>query len=276
MVKKITHSNAWGKGISSENRQLLTALHRNFPGPFSIDEAAGALKLTRDRVVRLLPYLASQGWLKRVHQGLYTVVPLEAVNPEQWTKDPWVIISRVFQPGYIGGWSACQHWELTDQLFRSVVAYTTKPIRQREGSISGVPYVARMIVSPHLFGIRKLWREETTVNISDPSRTIVDILDAPAFGGGIRHVSEILRNYFLSEYVDEELLLQYIEQFGNRAIYKRLGFMADRFHFGSAQLLEMCREKIGRGRTKLDPGKSTGGRFNPGWLIVENVKLSPD
>lgn len=276
MIRENTRVNANPRGISRENRKLLTILHRNFPGPFSIAEAIDVLKLDYDRVARLLPYLASQGWLKRVRQGLYTVVPLEAASPDQWVKDPWALFSRVFQPGYIGGWSACHHWGLTDQLFRAVVIYTTKSIREREGSIDGTPYIAHVIGSSRLFGLSKAWREEIPVSISDPSRTIVDVLDTPALGGGIRHVGEVIESYFRSDHANEEVLLQYIEQFGNRAIYKRLGLMAERLHVGSDRLLEACRERISRGPAKLDPDGSDRGPLNRTWRVVENVKFSPE
>jgi len=273
MNSKFTQQNIIPKGISGENRKILTALHRSFPGPFSIDETAETLDLDRKRVARLLPYLTSQGWLKRVHQGLYTVIPLEAVSPAQWTEDPWVLIWRVFHPGYIGGWSACHYWELTDQLFQSVVVYTTKTIREREGTIDDVPYVARMIIEARLFGLRKIWREKVRLNVSDPSRTIVDILDTPALGGGIRHVSEVLENYFLSDHLDETLLLQHIEQFGNRAIYKRLGLITERLQLGSEDLRQICQDRLSRGLTRLDPDGPDGGEVHHTWQVIENVRV---
>lgn len=273
MNRKLPRADATPKGISKENRRLLTTLHRSFPGPFSIDETAAVLDLDRERAARLLPYLASQGWLKRVHQGLYTAVPLEASTPTQWAEDPWVLISRVFQPGYIGGWSACHHWELTARLFHPVVIYTSKAIREREGMIDGVAYVARMIIASRMFGLRKIWRGKNRLDVSDPSRTIVDILDTPALGGGIRHISEVLENYFLSNHADEELLLQYVEQFGNGAIYKRLGLIADRLQLGSERLLETCQKRLTRGPAKLDPDGPDGGELDRTWGIIENVRM---
>lgn len=276
MNEKITQQNVTPKGISRENRKLLTALHRSFPGPFSVDESVAVLGLERERVARLLPYLAAQGWLKRVHQGLYTVVPLAATSPNQWLEDPWVLISRVFQPGYIGGWSACHHWGLTDQLFRSVVIYTTKTVREREGEIDGAPYVARVIIVSRLFGLRQIWREEVRVTVSDPSRTLVDILDTPTLGGGMRHVGEVLENYFHSEHANEALLLQYIEQFGNGAVYKRLGWLAERLQVGSEHLLACCQERLTRGTAKLDPDRPDDGELNRTWGVIENVRVGSE
>jgi predicted transcriptional regulator of viral defense system len=47
-----------------------------------------------------------------------------------------------------------------------------------------------------LFGIKTIWKEETKVSVSDPSRTIIDVLNDPAIGGGMRNIVEMLREYF--------------------------------------------------------------------------------
>ena len=67
-------------GISGRNRRLLSILHRCISGPFSADEAATALRLTKTRTHRLLSYLADRGWLLRLRRGLYSLVPLEVAK----------------------------------------------------------------------------------------------------------------------------------------------------------------------------------------------------
>ncbi|OPZ82723.1 MAG: hypothetical protein BWY76_02629 [bacterium ADurb.Bin429] len=63
--------------------------------------------------------------------------------------------------------------------------------------------------------------------VSEPTRTVVDVLDDPALGGGMRHVAEIVHAYFTSDMRDDDLLLDYIARVGNRTIYKRLGFLLE-------------------------------------------------
>ena len=63
----------------------------------------------------------------RVCRGLYAPIPLDAIDPSAWREDPWVIASKLFGPDYyIGGWTACEHWDLTEQIFRETVVVTTK------------------------------------------------------------------------------------------------------------------------------------------------------
>ena len=115
------------KGISERNRQLLATLHRKARGPFTVREAANLLSLSIGRTQRFLAYLAARGWLVRTRRGLYATVPLNAVEPAHWREDPWIVASKVFSPSsYIAGWSACEHWELTEQIFREIVVVTTR------------------------------------------------------------------------------------------------------------------------------------------------------
>ena len=120
-------------GISGKNRLLLTALHRNFVGPFTAKEAAEALGLSAPECHRLLSYLSGRGWLTRIRRGLYGLVSLDTTHPHEWVGDPWVLAAKLYGPSYyIGGWSACEYWDLTEQLFRETVVVTSRRARRRD------------------------------------------------------------------------------------------------------------------------------------------------
>lgn len=72
-------------------------------------------------------------------------MPLGAEGRVGVVADSWILIARAFAPCYIGGWSACEHWELTEQIFREVVVITSKPVRPRRGEIGNVRYLARVV-----------------------------------------------------------------------------------------------------------------------------------
>jgi predicted transcriptional regulator of viral defense system len=48
-------------------------------------------------------------------------------------------------------------------------------------------------------------------------------------------------------------LLEYAEKLGVGAVYKRLGYLLQRDHPGSVELIEACRQRITSGYSKLDP-----------------------
>lgn len=116
-------------GISSVNAERLKRLHRETKGPFTISQAVKILHLPYNKTAYLLAYLTSRGWLNRKSNGLYITVPFEASIPSEWCEDPWIVAMSLFSPGYIGGWSACEHWGLTEQIFRDIVCITSKPVR---------------------------------------------------------------------------------------------------------------------------------------------------
>ena len=262
-------------GISGRNRRFLEVLHREFSYPFRPGEAADRLDLPRERASRLLRHLASQGWLTRVKQGLYITVPLEARSSGEWLEDPWVAAATAFAPCYIGGWSACEQWGLTEQIFNEVAVVTAKPMRKRRQTIQGTRFVVKGVAPDQIFGTKAVWRHRSSVRVSDPSRTVIDMLDDPVIGGGIRHISDALGQY-CDSYFDPQLLLDYAERRGNRSVYKRLGYLLEAREIGSPQLIEACTSRMSSGVVDLEPSVPHGGRVLKRWNLRVNVTLTGD
>lgn len=261
------------QGIERSNRALLERLHRYSTGPFGIQEAAKILAVDGRRAGRLLRYLAERGWLSRVRRGLYTTVPLGASEPSAWREDPWAVAARVFAPCYIGGWSAAEHWSLTEQVFRSVVVMTDRPVRASSVEIQDQPFRLKHVPEKRQFGTRVVWRERVRTTVSDPSRTLLDTLDDPAIGGGIRHGAAVLLGYWASEHCNEELLLSYARHLGNRTVFKRLGFLLEHLEIEAPESIEACLSSLSAGLSSLDPTVKRKGRIVKRWKLWVNVSL---
>ncbi|MGB2753529.1 MAG: type IV toxin-antitoxin system AbiEi family antitoxin [Phycisphaerae bacterium] len=260
-------------GINERNRGLLERLHRNARGPVDAASAASILSIDVPRCRRLLAYLAARGWLARVRRGLYVPVPLGATAPTQWREDPWVVATTVFAPCYIGGWSAGEYWHLTEQIFRDVVVVTASPIRRRSVTIQGTPFLLRHMDASRHFALHAVWRGQTKALVSDPTRTIVDMLDDSRLGGGIRNVAEILRSYFDSEHCDEARLVEYGDRLGNRAVFKRLGYLIEVLKLDVPELLSRCVQRKSAGLSQLDPSVRQPGRVVKRWNLRVNVDI---
>lgn len=259
-------------GIRGANRERLAELHRSFRGPFSVADAAWALDEEEDTARRLLGYLSRRGWLSRVRRGLYLAVPLDAAQAGEWVEDPWIVAARAFRPAYIGGWSAAEHWSLTEQVFRDVVVVTPRDVRQRHHVLQGQTFLVTRRAEEKVFGLRTVWRRDVRVEVSDPSRTVVDVLDDPSIGGGIRHVTSILREYMGSEHCSEAQVVQYGDRLGNRAVFKRLGWILEVLGV-EGPLREACAERRSAGLVKLDPTVEGEGRIVRRWGLRVNVAL---
>ena len=262
------------KGISTGNRNLVTALNAEFGAPFTAGEAAPVLGYTPGGARRFLAYLAERGWLVRVHHGLYATVPLDASDPAGWLIDPWIVASKLYGPSYyLGGWTACEYWDLTEQIFNSTVVFTTRRIRSREKEIQGFPLRLKHTTSDKIFGTRSAWRDRNRVMLSDPTRTLVDVLDDPSLGGGIRHVADVLRAYFESEHRDDDLLSDYILRQGNRTVFKRLGYLLEAMDIEAPLLIQKCQAGMSAGVGLLDPSLPARGPVRRRWNIRVNATI---
>lgn len=261
-------------GLTAQNRMRLSRLNQ-IDGPFTVDDAAEALGAPRSRAQRLVRYLADRGWLARVRRGLYVAVPLSASVPEEWRADLWRAAARAYAPCYIAGWSACEHWGLTEQIFRDLMVVSARPIGFRKDAIQGTPVRIKVVGSAKMFGTVGVWRGSERVDVSDPSRTIVDLLDDPSMGGGIRHVAEVLEEYLDGPHRDEELLLDYCERFGNRSVYKRLGYLLEAMGLDEPGLIEFCRKRMSSGVVMLDPGIDAPGARDSHWNLRVNARIEP-
>lgn len=263
-------------GIEMHNRGLLERLHRGVKGPFDATEAASLLTLSPERCRRLLSYLYSRGWLSRVKRGLYVTVPLGATNPSQWHEDPWVVAAKAFDPCYIGGWSALEHWGLTEQIFRDIVVVTERFVRNSHVEIQETPFRIKHLPASKHFGTRAVWKGQVKINVSDPSRTIVDILDDPAIGGGVRHISQVISAYFEGKHRSDALLFDYITKLDNRVAFKRLGYLLETLQIPAPDLIEKCRLHQSSGISDLDPTVKTPGRILKRWRLRLNVLLEKE
>src|SRR5712692_4407532 len=122
-------------GLGRKSRTKLANLLREAKGTISVDQAAKSFNQSPKDAAKTLAAWAKQGWLSRVRRGLYVPVPLEARTGDVALEDPLIIADRLFEPCYIGGWSAAEYLDLTEQIFRSVLVMTTKKPRDRKPTI---------------------------------------------------------------------------------------------------------------------------------------------
>lgn len=181
------------------------------------------------------------------------------------TEDPWVLVPTLFGECYIGGWTVAHHWDLTEQLFNETVVFTTKRISAKRVKAQGVAFLLHHAAHKRLFGLKVIWRGSQRVSISDPARTLIDMLAMPDTGGGIDHVADCLAAYRKSPTYRGDLLIRYAEQFDNGAVFKRLGFLAQtRLH--DADLAAACSERLTQGCTQLDPSLSAS-QLHTAWRL---------
>lgn len=233
-------------------RQRLAALVRATGDIIRIDDAVLTLNVDRADAAKLLSRWTSQGWLRRVGPGTYAPASLETLENEHVLEDPWVLVPALFEPAYIGGRTAAEHWDLTEQIFNDVVVMTARNVREKTQRRHGANFTLKHVKPDMLFGTTSVWRSQTKVQISDVHRTIIDMLDDPITGSGIRQIADCLSVYLRRTDRNDQQLIAYGDRLGNGAVFKRLGFLVES-EPTAAGLVDACRQRLTKGNARLDP-----------------------
>lgn len=240
-------------GIGSTYRKKLAKAIEGSKGSLTPEHVSRSLNVSKQEAGRLLSRWHKAGWLRRIKRGFYILIPVESSPDELAIENPILIVSKLFEPGYVGGFSAIKHWDLSEQIFETTMYFTTKKIKDRNPKYSGLKIQLKSIDESKLFGTKTVWFDSTKVQISDPSKTIVDLLDDPGLVGGMRIVSDFLKSYLESEYKNIDLIIDYAGRMKNKTIFKRLGFLLETYNLVENNIVEKIKLNISTGNSNFDP-----------------------
>lgn len=265
--------------LSQSDKEILAKLSRAAKGGLiSIPSAAEAMEIPSERAALKLATLARRGWLLRARRGLYLILPLEAhPNRPSVAEDPWVLAREAFSPCYIGGWSAAEHWGLTEQLFRSTVVVTAAHIRHRTVTLLGHDYRLFRVPPSRIKGsLVPVWRGAEQVLVSSRERTIADGLRHPHLCGGVRSVFDLLAAYKESPECKLSVLTSVMQEGGSGAAWKRLGYFTEILWPQEKAFLREIRAYLTAGNVRLDPSVSRRGTLVRRWRLWVNVKVKEE
>ncbi len=234
----------------TSSRQKIQLLLAKSNGLITLTDVQEALGYTKTQASQLMYRLSKKGWVKKLKNGLYRVVPLESSDPSLTDENPWVVANQLFSPCYIGCWTAAHFWGLTDQLFLDTWVVTAQKVFKKKKSISNHQYLLRQVKESYFFGLKTEWIEGTKVPISDPHKTVLDFLNFPdAFTS--QSMLEIFQAYLMSSEKDMDMLAQYAQKIENKSVLKRLGFFLELLSPESKPLIEYCYVNKSKGLSLL-------------------------
>ena len=254
-------------GTPSTRQKRLAALLRATYGTIRVVDAMRILEIDRQHASRLLAGWHKQGIIRRVAHGLYVPVQPSALGQTQVLEDPWVLVPKLYTPGYIGGWSALEYWELTEQLFRSVCVLTHKRVTYGETVHQGVGFFVKYVPEKHLFGTKTIWLGNTKIQVSGPYKTLLDCVDDPHLGAGLQHVTDCLLEFtkVFDKPGDLDVLLDHAIQINNGALFKKLGYLAEMLKF-KPSFVDECHKRLTSGYATLDKN-SKNNRLVTRWNL---------
>jgi len=265
--------------LSASDRALIAKLARAAKGGIiTVPDAATALGTSRRTAALKLAALARRDWLIRARRGMYLVLPLEA-EPGQPTiaEDAWLLAHEAFSPCYIGGWSAAEHWGLTEQIFRKTLVVTAAHIRRRSENILGHDFLLFRAPASRTAGsgITSVWRGSDRAPVSTPERTIADCLRHPELCAGIRNLADFMREYGSRKDRRLDELLSEVASIGTGAAWKRLGYLSEQLWADAPEVAAEARNHLTSGYTYLDPSIRRRGKLLTKWKLWINVHLPP-
>lgn len=232
-------------------RALLARVATRAHPLITTSEAAAVLGWDKTRTAKQLARWHEQGLARRIKRGVYVIVPPAAFLQKSVVADPWVLVAAVFRRAYVAGWSAAEHWDLTEQVFTTLLVCTTDAVKRTRTRVAEIEIRARHIPARQFFGTAIVWREGTRVLVSDVHKTLVDMFADPALGGGIQHVTQCFAAYLRRDDVDVKRLLDYAAQLGNATTFKRMGFITEALG-GPGDLRDVCAAHVTLGLANLD------------------------
>lgn len=235
------------------NRKRLMAITGGAHHTISVAEAATILNMPTRAVAKLMARWAAAGSLSRIKRGLYLTGTLKSSGADLSPAEPWGIADDLFRPCYIGGLTAAAHWGLTDSAIQSNIVLTIQKPRNRRQCINGINFTLRSISQEAMFGLSSVWKGQCQVQISDPSRTILDFLVDPNLGGGIDSIADMFIKYLKSKHKNIELLFEYGKRLRSGVVLKRLGFLLEHYEPCERGTIALCKILMSTCAVKLDP-----------------------
>lgn len=226
---------------------------------------------SRVAAVNTLGRLAHKGWLQRLDQGLYLIIPLEAGPERIWSENSFVIGSQLVSPGAVAYWSAFRFWNWTEQIPNVTFIQTTR--RKKSVRAGGMEYRFINVQEKHFFGLINRPLENNSVQVTDPEKTLLDAAARPDLSGGILQLAQVIQEH--SNEIDWNKLDQYLVQWGGGAVAKRLGYLVETLMISIPDgMISRWQKLVTKGVSLLEPGLDQHGPVVTRWQLKINVDFS--
>jgi predicted transcriptional regulator of viral defense system len=261
------------KGISKTERFVIDELTRKGTTIVNAQNLYNLFSYTTRQAHLILSRLTKKGWLQRLAPGIYSIVPLGSESTKPLPADPWPMAMEIFNPCYLSGWTAAEHWDLTEQIYNTTIVFSAKSQRITEHKIAGLNFKIKVVPAERFFGLKKIWSDHFQIQIADMHKTMIDILDDTALGGGAIQAVEIFKAYIGKNESSIEKLCEYAITLNHGAVYKRLGFLIEKSKTNKEQWSDLLNSKINTGIINFDAHGPKKGPIISKWGIRLNIPI---
>jgi predicted transcriptional regulator of viral defense system len=240
---------------------------------FTYEEFAASLDVDGPRSVKtrdsLLAHHIKTGRILRVKRGLYASVPFGA-SPDTFPVDTFLLAGKMAEDAVIAYHTALEFYGKAHSVREEFLFLTSRAIRPvifRGYEFRGVRFPNALVKKKQeFFAVDTAERVGLPMRVTSLERTLVDILDRPALGGGWEEIwrsMEGVEFFDLDEVVDYALLLE------NSSTAAKVGFYLEQrqkeLMVGDAHLKRL-RDNIPKQPTYM--ARNTKGRLVRDWNLV--------
>ena len=232
---------------------------------------------------KLTSMLAASGWLEILKRGTYAVTrsPLFADEIH-----PFAIATALVQPAAVSHWSALAQHGFTTQMPIMVQASTPRKVvtpEMRKGQSHrprgravwqalGMEIEFIHVQQRQFFGHQTSWINRwQQVAITDPERTVLDLIARPDVFGGVRAAIDIFESALPR--IEVTRLVRYALEYSVGAVIKRLGWLLDQSGIPASETEPLQAYPVTT-YYRLDPQSAPNVQYNARWRIIENLRTS--
>lgn len=240
---------------------LLEQIEGNAGRTFALREARAAAQVSSADVRRLL----RSGWLRRVGRGHFTI----ASRPMVASDDRLRLATALYaaEPHYISWWAALSYHGLTEQDPLHISVAVTRRHRDRR--------VGPLRIHPVIQSHGRFYGQEARKNdlggelwIASPEKAIIDSLDRPDLGGGLR---EVVKTLGTTGY-DPARLGALARRHPSEALVARLGYLLTVLDSPVRDdLLDLVRRRRPPVRLDIESGPGGVAIVDSTWRVLDTI-----
>lgn len=213
---------------------------------------------------------------KMLRRGLYASVPFGAESGA-YQADPYLVAGKLADDTVLACHTALEFHGRAHSVHEELVFLTHRAVRKAQvggNAFRGVSFQkAPLRGGNELYGVAKTDRMGVEIQITTLERTMVDLLDRPALGGGWE---EIWRSLESVEYFDIEQVVEYALMLENATTAAKVGFYLDQhrkaLRVEDKHLLPLRKHRPER-PCYLERSKRESGRLVADWRLIVPLEI---
>lgn len=199
-----------------------------------VETLVGNLNSAKD----LLQNYKKQRLICQVRRNLYVVTDLAS---KVSLANKFEIAGKISPTSYLSYQSALEFHGLAHQVFYDLWVSSSKRFNSFE--FEGIRF--QYCESKSLSGVMNA-NSSPFIRVTNLERTVIDCIDKIERCGGLE---ELIQSISLISYLDQELLLNYLQEFNKQFLYQKVGFILEYFKQEmklSDNFFSICKHKSGK------------------------------